>query len=104
MTEPSDYPPRISPSVIRRYRKAAAAATAAPGATTPDDEDEDDDSAAKKPRSSWKMAFKQPASEYVKFRESLESLKVALENVMLKNDIGRMVGTIKVGFENLLNG
>ncbi|KAI1725706.1 carbohydrate/starch-binding module (family 21) domain-containing protein [Ditylenchus destructor] len=77
MTEPSDYPPRISPSVIH-------------------DEDEDDDSAAKKLRSSWKMAFKQPASEYVKFRETLESQKVALENVMLKNDIGRMVGTIKV--------
>lgn len=97
MTEPSDYPPRISPSVIRRYRKAAAAATATPGGTTPaDDEDEDDDSAAKKPRSSWKMGFKQPASEYVKFRETLENQKVALENVMLKNDIGRMVGTIKV--------
>ncbi|KAI1732203.1 carbohydrate/starch-binding module (family 21) domain-containing protein [Ditylenchus destructor] len=96
MTEPSDYPPRISPSVIRRYRKAAAAATAIPGATPPEDDDEDDDSAAKRPRSSWKMAFKQPASEYVKFRETLESQKVALENVMLKNDIGRMVGTIKV--------
>jgi protein phosphatase 1 regulatory subunit 3A/B/C/D/E len=94
MTEPSDYPPRISPSVIKRYRKAAAAA--ASGTPANDDDDEEDDAATRQPRSSWKMGFKQPASEYVKFRESLEQQKVALENVMLKNDIGRMVGTIKV--------
>uniref|UniRef100_A0A915D7K7 CBM21 domain-containing protein n=1 Tax=Ditylenchus dipsaci TaxID=166011 RepID=A0A915D7K7_9BILA len=80
--------------VIRRYRKAAAAASST--SATAEDEEEEEDSAARQPRSSWKMAFKQPASEYVKFRESLETQKVALENVMLKNDIGRMVGTIKV--------
>lgn len=99
ITEPSDYPPLISPAVIRRYRKAAANsdinATASSSSTNGDDED-DDESTEKTPRSTWKMAFKQPASEYVKFRDTLETKKVALENVMLKNEIGRMLGTIKV--------
>lgn len=44
----------------------------------------------------WVVGFKQPASEYVKFRETLEKGMVALENVMLKNDICHMVGTVKV--------
>lgn len=58
--------------------------------------EEDGQAGGKKRRSSWKMAFKQPASEYVKFRDNLDRQKVALENVMLKNELGRMVGTIKV--------
>jgi hypothetical protein len=62
-----------------------------------DDSDElDSDDSEKGPRSTWKLGFKQPASEYVKFRETLDSQKVALENVMLKNEQGRMIGTIKV--------
>jgi protein phosphatase 1 regulatory subunit 3A/B/C/D/E len=51
-------------------------------------------------RSTWKLSFKQPASEYLKFRDTLDRLKVALENVMLRNDLGRMNGTIKVYFYN----
>ena len=43
----------------------------------------------------WKVGFKQPASEYVKFRETLKQQKVALENVVLRS-AGRMVGTVKV--------
>jgi protein phosphatase 1 regulatory subunit 3A/B/C/D/E len=87
MTEPSDYPPRISPSVIRRYKQAASES-----GNVADDEDED----AGRPKSTWRMTFTQPASEYVKFRETLENGKVALENVMLKNEAGKMLGTVKV--------
>ncbi|KAH7719100.1 Protein H18N23.2 a [Aphelenchoides avenae] len=86
MTEPSDYPPRISPSVIRRYKQAANES-----GNIADDEDEE-----RRPKTTWKMGFSQPASEYVKFRETLEKSKVALENVIIKNDVGKMVGTIKV--------
>lgn len=104
MTEPSDYPPLINPAVIRRYRKAAAASLGSKsgnsGTSTmnDDDDDEDSDDSSKPLRSTWKITFKQPASEYVKFRETLKNQKVALENVMLKNEVGRMVGTIKVSF------
>ena len=62
-----------------------------------DDELSDDANETKQQRSTWKLAFRQPASEYVKFRETLDNQKVALENVMLRNEQGRMVGTIKVG-------
>ncbi|VDM40154.1 unnamed protein product [Toxocara canis] len=81
MTEPSDYPPTINPSVLRRLLGKDA-----------DDYTEDS------PQSSatWVVGFKQPASEYVKFRETLERGMVALENVMLKNDICHMIGTVKV--------
>ncbi|VDK85971.1 unnamed protein product [Litomosoides sigmodontis] len=79
MTEPSDYPPAISESVIRRLL----------GKT-------DEDEKCHRTSASWVISFKQPASEYVKFREKLEEGFVALENVVLKNEICRMVGTIKV--------
>lgn len=79
MTEPSDYPPTISSSVIRRLL----------GKTEEDDEE-------KQISASWEISFKQPASEYVKFRETLDRGYVALENVLLKNEICRMVGTVKV--------
>uniref|UniRef100_A0A915PKT2 CBM21 domain-containing protein n=1 Tax=Setaria digitata TaxID=48799 RepID=A0A915PKT2_9BILA len=79
MTEPSDYPPTISSSVIRRLL----------GKT-------DEDTECHQTAASWVISFKQPASEYVKFRETLERGFVALENVVLKNEISHMVGTIKV--------
>jgi len=81
MTEPSDYPPQIPVDVLRRHRKAAGLEDL----TTP------------RPKSTWKVLFKQPASEYIKFRTKLETNHVALENAMLKNDIPKMIGTIKVG-------
>lgn len=103
MTEPSDCPPKINPAVIRRYRKAAKAfAAAAPekcNVLSTDEESSDDDEDelySSKKHASWKIGFTQPASEYVKFRESLEKNKVALENVMLRNDHCKMLGTIKV--------
>jgi protein phosphatase 1 regulatory subunit 3A/B/C/D/E len=81
MTEPSDYPPQIPHDVLRRHRKAAGL----------------EDLDTPKPKSTWKVLFKQPASEYIKFRTKLENNHVALENAMLKNDIPKMIGTIKVG-------
>ncbi|KAI6239152.1 CBM21 domain-containing protein [Aphelenchoides fujianensis] len=82
MTEPSDYPPQIPIDVLRRHRKAAGM--------------EDVDEEAAKPKSTWKVMFKQPASEYVKFRHKLETNHVALENAMIKNEFPKMIGTIKV--------
>ncbi|VDK43112.1 unnamed protein product [Anisakis simplex] len=82
MTEPSDYPPAINPSVIRRLL----------GKSGDDDSGDSEQPSA----ATWVVGFKQPASEYVKFRETLERGMVALENVMLKNDICHMVGTVKV--------
>lgn len=82
MEEPSDYPPQIPVEVLRRHRKAAGM------------EDLDDDTP--KPKSTWKVLFKQPASDYIKFRHKLEAVHVALENVMIKNEIPKMLGTVKV--------
>jgi protein phosphatase 1 regulatory subunit 3A/B/C/D/E len=81
MEEPSDFPPHIPVEVLRRHRKAAGL------------EDIDD---TPKPKSTWKVLFKQPASEYIKFRNKLETNHVALENAMIKNDVPKMIGTIKV--------
>uniref|UniRef100_A0A914N404 CBM21 domain-containing protein n=1 Tax=Meloidogyne incognita TaxID=6306 RepID=A0A914N404_MELIC len=115
MTEPSDYPPKISPAVLRRIKRAAMQSelidsnkAKSDGWTNSEDEEEDsgdndyeefdgfDEIKRIHRRSSWKLCFKQPASEYLKFRDTLDRLKVALENVMLRNDLGRMNGTIKV--------
>lgn len=126
MTEPSDYPPKISPGIIiyyliifkfvimflavlRRIKLAAMQNETVDSnrqtveCKNSDDEDEEEDydgigEVKQNRRCTWKLAFKQPASEYLKFRESLDRLKVALENVMLRNDLGRMNGTIKVIF------
>uniref|UniRef100_A0AC34RES6 CBM21 domain-containing protein n=1 Tax=Panagrolaimus sp. JU765 TaxID=591449 RepID=A0AC34RES6_9BILA len=106
MTEPSDIPPKISPSIIRRYRRgskaflrAQHAKTNSSGVLSNDEdssEDDVDDMYHNKKHASWKIGFTQPASEHVKFRETLEKQKVALENVMLRNDHCKMLGTIKV--------
>lgn len=78
MTEPSDVPPKISRSVIRallgdQYEEEEAKA----GAT-------------------WTINFKQPASEYVAFRQKLDSQFVSVENVLFKSDQCHLVGTVKV--------
>ncbi|KHJ97526.1 putative phosphatase regulatory subunit [Oesophagostomum dentatum] len=79
MTEPSDYPPQINPNVLRKLR----------GDNYVEDSPKD-------PTPTWNLLFKQPASEYVRFRETLEKDRVSLENVVLKPDSSKIVGTIKV--------
>lgn len=63
----------------------------------------DEDEKSGRTSASWVISFKQPASEYVKFRETLEGGFVALENVVLKNEICHMIGTIKVPLQFFLN-
>ncbi|XP_076364531.1 protein phosphatase 1 regulatory subunit 3C-B-like [Tachypleus tridentatus] len=46
------------------------------------------------PENGWEVAFSQPASEYVEFRNKLEQQRVSLENVIIKNQ--EISGTIKV--------
>lgn len=77
-TEPSDCPPKLSPSVLRRYNISV----------------EEEREASVEPVPAWQLCFKQPAAEYVKFRETLEKDKVSLENVILNQC--KIIGTIKV--------
>ncbi|KRY23224.1 Protein phosphatase 1 regulatory subunit 3B [Trichinella patagoniensis] len=46
--------------------------------------------------SSWVLNFSQPASDYAKFRHKLNQNNVVLENVLLRNDIQSLHGTVKV--------
>ncbi|KAK6033392.1 putative phosphatase regulatory subunit [Ostertagia ostertagi] len=80
MTEPSDYPPQINPSVLRRLRGDSYVEEASHSDPIP----------------TWNLLFKQPASEYVRFRETLAKDRVSLENVVVKPDSSKIVGTIKV--------
>ncbi|CAI5454684.1 unnamed protein product [Caenorhabditis angaria] len=79
-SEPSDCPPKLSPSVIRRYRGDSF----------------DEDKASHEPAPIWTTLFKQPAAEYIKFRENLENNKVSLENVIVNSESYKIIGTIKV--------
>ena len=63
-TEPSDCPPKLSPSVLRRYRGESF---------------EEEEIAAREPAPVWDLTFKQPAADYVRFRENLET--VSLRNI-----------------------
>ncbi|XP_076337632.1 protein phosphatase 1 regulatory subunit 3C-B-like [Tachypleus tridentatus] len=45
-------------------------------------------------KSSWEVAFPQPASDYVEFRSNLDQQCISLENVIVSND--KFSGTIKV--------
>lgn len=81
MTEPSDYPPQINPSVLRKLRGDSY----------------EEETPRNEPPPTWTLSFKQPASEYVRFRETLAKDRVSLENVVVKPDSSKIVGTIKVG-------
>lgn len=48
------------------------------------------------PTEQWTIEFRQPASEYLKFRETIEKNNVALENVIIKESESSVVGTVKV--------
>ena len=83
MSEPSDTPPRIRPEVLSSLRQGAAAAAAE--------------------RPPLVLNFSQPASNYLAFRERLETCLVSLENVILRDYT--IVGTVKVkniAFEKLV--
>ena len=77
MREPSDQPPKLDSSVLRQLLGEAACEEARPCAT-------------------WFLAFNQPASEYLKFRQTLERQNVALENVIIRNEECILLGTVKV--------
>jgi hypothetical protein len=49
-----------------------------------------------KPAATWQLNFAQPASDYLKFRSTVERQNVGLENVVLKNDLCKITGTVKV--------
>ena len=83
LTESSDTPPRIRPEVLSSLRQGTAAAAAE--------------------RPPLILNFSQPASNYLAFRERLESGLVSLENVVLRDYT--IVGAIKVknvAFEKLV--
>lgn len=44
----------------------------------------------------WEITFSQPAAEYLEFRKRLDTQKVSLENVIVKDVEQAIVGTIKV--------
>ncbi|XP_044757047.1 protein phosphatase 1 regulatory subunit 3C-B [Coccinella septempunctata] len=45
---------------------------------------------------SWEIAFPQPASDYIQFRHRLETQRVCLENILIKENEEQIFGTIKV--------
>ncbi|RZC43131.1 CBM 21 domain containing protein [Asbolus verrucosus] len=77
MTEPSNVPPLWS---FRFLAEVTQGLSAEPEAQT----------------EPWEITFPQPASDYVDFRKRLETRKVSLENVIVKETEEVIVGTIKV--------
>ncbi|KAJ8921893.1 hypothetical protein NQ315_008526 [Exocentrus adspersus] len=77
MTEPSNVPPLWS---YRFLAQVTQGITADPiGHVEP-----------------WEITFPQPASDYVDFRKRLDTEKVSLENVIVKELEDTIVGTVKV--------
>lgn len=48
------------------------------------------------PNEHWTVDFKQPASDYLAFRQRLDKYKVSLENVIVRENESVVVGTVKV--------
>lgn len=44
----------------------------------------------------WTITFRQPASDYLHFRNKLDTGNVSLENVIVKENESMLVGTVKV--------
>lgn len=44
----------------------------------------------------WTIRFRQPASDYLNFRQKLDAQNVSLENVIVKESDSMVVGTVKV--------
>lgn len=77
MTEPSNVPPVWSSRYLAQVTQGISA--------EPEAE-----------REPWEISFSQPASDYVQFRHSLDTNKVSLENVIVKEAEESIIGTIKV--------
>lgn len=80
MLEPSDVPPKLTSPIVRAILGIEEFAS----------------DIEARPSAQWLLDFKQPASEYMKFRERIDKNNAALENVVIKNDMCRLSGTIKV--------
>ncbi|KAK9891812.1 hypothetical protein WA026_016607 [Henosepilachna vigintioctopunctata] len=53
----------------------------------------------------WEITFPQPASDYIRFRNKLDSQKVCLENIIIKENENHIIGTVKVAnlsFEKII--
>lgn len=48
------------------------------------------------PTEQWTIEFRQPASEYLKFRDRIEEKNISLENVIIQESESSVVGTVKV--------
>lgn len=75
MTEPSDCPPMWQDEFLEQVTGGASATV------VPD---------------KWEPMFQQPASDYVQFRQKLESNCVSLENVIVKDGEQTVLATVKV--------
>ncbi|XP_065360678.1 protein phosphatase 1 regulatory subunit 3B-B isoform X2 [Calliphora vicina] len=75
MSEPSNVPPYWSTKFLEQITQ---------GLVTPH------------PADQWTVDFKQPASDYLAFRQTIESDYVSLENVIVKDEESIVVGTVKV--------
>jgi len=75
MTEPSNMPPRWSFQFLAQLTQGANADAA------PDP---------------WDVCFAQPASDYLDFRQRLDTANVSLENVIVRESEQAVVGTVKV--------
>lgn len=75
MSEPSNVPPLWSIEFLSHVTQ---------GFISPDLNEE------------WTITFRQPASDYLNFRQKLDSQNVSLENVIIKENDSIVVGTVKV--------
>ncbi|CAJ0583096.1 unnamed protein product, partial [Mesorhabditis spiculigera] len=80
MTEPQYHPPSIPEHVLRRHHADLSYLQ----------------EEKTQPTTLWIPMFTQPAADFVKFRERLDTSNVALENVVMRNELRKLEGTIKV--------
>ncbi|XP_049790886.1 serine-rich adhesin for platelets-like isoform X2 [Schistocerca nitens] len=99
MREPSNAPPTWSlqflAQVMRDLEPAAVAAAANEAASVPSAASSPAAVTASEPER-WVPEFAQPASDYLQFRERLDSGNVSLENVIVRDAEGVFTGTVKV--------
>lgn len=77
MTEPSNVPPLLNSRFLAEVTQGLSANPVAKA-------------------DPWEITFAQPASDYLEFRRRLDSGKVSLENVIIKEAEESVIGTVKV--------